>query len=116
MTALSKQIDAGISYKTNFEPSIARSQLVTREQPSISISEGMKGYNSVPEAAPVDEGDKELKEINLNDAETGSKDLHDQLIQLNTTMRQLVEHSADGLEKADALRRTTSSLSGNRFA
>ena len=71
---------------------------------------------AIPEAAPVDEGDKELKEINLNDAETGSKDLHDQLIQLNTTMRQLVEHSADGLEKADALRRTTSSLSGNRFA
>ena len=114
--SLNNRIGAGTSTQTSFESGITKSQLVVKEPPSLSISEGMKGYNSILGEATVDEGDEEPKAINLNDAEPGSKDLHDQLIQLNTTMRQLVEHSADSLDKADALRRTTSSLSGNRFA
>lgn len=114
--SLNKRIDSGTSIQTKFESGITKSQLVTKETPSLSISEGMKGYNNILGEATVDEGDEEPKAINLNDAEPQTKDLHEQLIQLNTTMRQLVEHSADGLDKADALRRTTSSLSGNRFA
>ena len=114
--SLNNRIGAGTSIQTSFESGITKSQLVVKEPPSLSISEGMKGYNSILGEATVDEGDEEPKPINLNDAEPQTKDLHDQLIQLNSTMRQLVEHSADSLEKADALRRTTSSLSGNRFA
>ena len=114
--SLNKRIDSGTSIQTKFESGITKSQLVTKETPSLSISEGMKGYNNILGEATVDEGDEEPTAINLNDAEPQTKDLHEQLIQLNTTMRQLVEHSADGLDKADALRRTTSSLSGNRFA
>ena len=115
-TSLNSRIGAGTSTQTSFESGITKSQLVVKEPPSISISEGMKGYNSILGEATVDEGDEEPQPINLNDSEPNTKDLHEQLIQLNTSIRQLVEHSADGLDKADALRRTTSSLSGNRFA
>ena len=114
--SLNNRIGAGTSTQTSFESGITKSQLVVQQQPSLSISEGMKGYNSILGEATVDEGDEEPKAINLNDAEPSSKDLHDQLIQLNTGIRQLVEHSAESLDKSDALRRTTSSLSGNRFA
>ena len=114
--SLNSRIGSGTSIQTNFEPGITKSQLVTKEQPSLSISEGMKGYNSILGEATEAESDEDSQAIDIADAEPKTKDLHEQLILLNTTMRQLVEHSADGLDKADALRKATSSLSGNRFA
>lgn len=54
--------------------------------------------------APIAEGKVELK------------DLHDELIQLNTHIKQLIEHSADISESANRQIRATEKSSSNRFA
>ena len=46
----------------------------------------------------------------------GLKDLNEQLVQLNTSIRQLIEHSAESVETAGKQVRATKGLSGNRFA
>jgi TolA-binding protein len=43
-------------------------------------------------------------------------DLNEQLIQLNTSIRQLIQHSAESVETAGRQIKATKSLSGNRFA
>jgi hypothetical protein len=46
----------------------------------------------------------------------GLKDLNEQLVQLNTSIRQLIQHSADSVETAGKQVKATKGLSGNRFA
>jgi len=46
----------------------------------------------------------------------GLNDLNEQLIQLNTSIRQLIQHSAESVETAAKQVKATKSLSGNRFA
>ena len=115
--ALIKRVDAGTSTETTFASGISKSQLVTKESPSLSISEGMKGYNSIPSESTVnEETEKSAGEIDLTDSGLGTKDLYDQLFQLNSSIRQLVEHTASGVDLAESQVKATRSLSGNRFA
>ena len=113
---LTSRIDTGTSIETTFDSGIQRGNIVEKPATSVPITEGMKGYNNILGEATVDEGDEEPKAINLNDAEPKTKDLHEQLILLNSTMRQLVEHSASGVELAANQVKATRGLSGNRFA
>jgi hypothetical protein len=77
----------------------------------------MKGYEPLAEETNTAiETEKSESEIDLSEAGPSTKDLHDQLIQLNSSIRQLVEHSASGVDIAGAQVKATRSLSGNRFA
>jgi 5,10-methylene-tetrahydrofolate dehydrogenase/methenyl tetrahydrofolate cyclohydrolase len=48
-------------------------------------------------------------------SKVGLNDLNEQLIQLNTSIRQLIEHSAETVETASKQVKATKRLSGNRF-
>lgn len=61
--------------------------------------------------SPIEESNFEEKSNKV-----GLKDLNEQLVQLNTSIRQLIEHSAESVETAGKQVRATKSLSGNRFA
>ena len=115
-TALSKQIDAGISYQTNFESGIQRGNIVERSTTSVPITDAVKGFEPTPTENQKEERAEEPQTIDLDDSEPKTKDLHDQLIQLNSSIRQLVEHSASGVDLAGAQIKATRGLSGNRFA
>ena len=64
--------------------------------------------NIDPEITKLDSG-QQSNSVGLND-------LNEQLIQLNTSIRQLIEHSADTVETAGKQVKATKRLSGNRFA
>ena len=113
---LSSRINAGTSTETTFEPGIQRGNIVEKPATSVPITDAMKGYDPILGEYEKEEGDEEPKEINLSDTDLKTKDLHDQLIQLNSSIRQLVEHSASGVDIAGAQVKATRSLSGNRFA
>lgn len=82
-----------------------------------SLTDAFKGFNNEPaevEEVIAEEPKSQFEEIG---AETISlKDVRDELIQLNTNIRQLIEHSADMADSATRQIRATESLSGNRFA
>lgn len=113
---LSKQIDAGISYQTNFESGIQRGNIVERSTTSVPITDAVKGFEPTPTENQKEERAEEPQTIDLNDSEPKTKDLYDQLIQLNSSIRQLVEHSASGVDLAGAQIKATRGLSSNRFA
>jgi hypothetical protein len=115
-TALSKQIDAGISYQTNFESGIQRGNIVERSTTSVPITDAVKDFEPTPTENQKEERAEEPQTINLDDSEPKTKDLYDQLIQLNSSIRQLVEHSASGVDLAGAQIKATRGLSSNRFA
>ena len=113
---LSKQIDAGISYQTNFESGIQRGNIVERSTTSVPITDAVKDFEPTPIENTKEERAEEPQTIDLSDSEPKTKDLYDQLIQLNSSIRQLVEHSASGVDLAGAQIKATRGLSGNRFA
>jgi hypothetical protein len=113
---LSKQIDAGISYQTNFESGIQRGNIVERSTTSVPITDAVKDFEPTPTENQKEERAEEPQTIDLSDSEPKTKDLYDQLIQLNSSIRQLVEHSASGVDLAGAQIKATRGLSGNRFA
>jgi len=113
---LSSRINAGTSTETTFESGIQRGNIVVPESTSVPITDAVKGFDPILGEYEKDPGDEEPKTINLNDSEPKTKDLHDQLIQLNSSIRQLVEHSASGVGLAESQIKATRSLSGNRFA
>ena len=113
---LSNRIGAGTSIETTFESGIQRGNIVEKSATSVPITDAMKGFDPILGEYEKEETDIEPQTIDLNDSEPKTKDLHDQLIQLNTSIRQLVEHSASGVDIAGAQVKATRSLSGNRFA
>ena len=60
----------------------------------------------------------EINQLDSNQQSTpvGLNDLNEQLIQLNTSIRQLIQHSAESVETAVKQVKATQGLSGNRFA
>jgi hypothetical protein len=58
---------------------------------------------------------KEEKQSEEPVNKVGLEDLNEQLIQLNTSIRQLIQHSAESVDTATKQVRATKSLSGNRF-
>ena len=60
----------------------------------------------------------EINQLDSNQRSTpvGLNDLNEQLIQLNTSIRQLIQHSAESVETAVKQVKATQGLSGNRFA
>ena len=113
---LSDRIGAGTSTETTFESRIQRGNIVEKPVTSVPITDAMKGFDPILGEYEKEEGDEEPQTINLNDSEPKTKDLHDQLIQLNSSIRQLVEHSASGVGLAESQIKATRSLSSNRFA
>jgi hypothetical protein len=61
------------------------------------------------------ETDIEEPNIEQQSNKVGLNDLNEQLIQLNTSIRQLIEHSAETVETATKQVKATKRLSGNRF-
>ena len=114
--SLNNRIGAGTSTETTFESGIQRGNIVVPQSTSVPITDAMKGFDPVLGEYEKEEGDEEPKTINLNDSEPKTKDLHDQLIKLNSSILQLVEHSASGVGLAESQIKATRSLSGNRFA
>jgi hypothetical protein len=113
---LSNRIGAGTSVETTFESGIQRGNIVEKSATSVPITDVMKGFEPTPDEYATEEPDEKPQSINLNDSEATAKDLYDQLIQLNSSIRQLVEHSASGVDLAGAQIKATRGLSGNRFA
>ena len=60
----------------------------------------------------------EINQLDSNQQSTpvGLNDLNEQLIQLNTSIRQLIQHSSESVETAVKQVKATQGLSGNRFA
>jgi hypothetical protein len=99
------------------ESGIQRGNIVEKPITSVPITDAMKGYEPLAEETNTAiETEKSESEIDLSETGPSTKDLHDQLIQLNSSIRQLVEHSASGVDIAGAQVKATRSLSGNRFA
>ena len=113
---LSDRIEAGTSTETTFESRIQRGNIVEKSTTSVPITDAMTGFQLTPTENQKEERAEESQTIDLNDSEPKTKDLYDQLIQLNSSIRQLVEHSASGVDLAGAQIKATRSLSGNRFA
>ena len=100
----------------NFESGIQRGNIVEKPTTSVPITDAMQGFDTNLGEYETEKSDEKPQAINLNDAEPTTKDLHDQLIQLNSSIRQLVEHSASGVNLAESQIKATRGLSGNRFA
>jgi hypothetical protein len=113
---LYNRIGAGTSVETTFESGIQRGNIVEKSTTSVPITEAMKGSDSVSNEYEKEQSNEESQTIDLTDSEPKTKDLYDQLIQLNSSIRQLVEHSASGVDLAGAQIKATRGLSGNRFA
>ena len=113
---LSDRINAGTSTETTFESGIQRGNIVEKTTTSVPITDAIKGFDPVVSENEKEKRDEAPQSINLNDSEATAKDLYDQLIQLNSSIRQLVEHSASGVDLAGAQIKATRGLSGNRFA
>ena len=113
---LSNRIGAGTSIETTFESGIQRGNIVEKSATSVPITDVMKGVEPTPNEYAKEERDEKPQSIDRNDSEASAKDLYDQLIQLNSSIRQLVEHSANGVDLAGAQIKATRGLSGNRFA
>jgi len=134
---LSERISAGTTTKTVTEPSINKTSITDRmsENYSDNISKklaSIKDKSEIEEplseklssikdnveiAEPVEpEQPKEETTFEEQSDKISLKDLNEQLIQLNTSIRQLIQHSAESVETASKQVKVTKSLSGNRFA
>ena len=134
---LSERISAGTTTKTVTEPSINRTSIndkmsenysdaISKKLASIKdqseiekpLSEKLSSIKDETEIAePVEtEQPKEETTFEEQSDKVSLKDLNEQLIQLNTSIRQLIQHSAESVETASKQVKATKSLSGNRFA
>jgi hypothetical protein len=136
---LSERIGAGTSINTKVETGINNTSIKdkTTENSSESITSKLasikdntiedssesitsklasiknKDETEQPEIAQPEIAQPEFEE---QSDKIGLKDLNEQLVQLNTSIRQLIEHSAESVETAGKQVRATKGLSGNRFA
>ena len=82
-----------------------------------SLSNKLSSIKSKKESEDEFEIEPELEQNNFEEQsnKVGLNDLNEQLIQLNTSIRQLIEHSAETVETASKQVKATKRLSGNRF-
>lgn len=103
-----------------FQPEINLSEIIKAERltaPNI-VEEFSNFFKLAKPELPTEEAvETEPTDKKFETLETMSiKDLHDQLIQLNTGIRQLVANSAESVKLTDKQIGVTKKLSGNRFA
>ena len=117
---LSERIGAGTQIKTSQEAGINRTAIndMSSESMTESISDklaSIKNKKEIEEPAIEEPAIEESKFEEKSD-KVGLNDLNEQLIQLNTSIRQLIQHSAESVETAGKQVKATKGLSGNRFA
>ena len=101
------------------EPSINRTKINDATTATVdSISNKLSDVNNTKAFEEDYNNEPNVEESNFEQQsnKVGLNDLNEQLIQLNTSIRQLIEHSAETVETASKQVRATKSLSGNRFA
>ncbi len=116
VAAYKERMSSGLYAQPKVESGIQRGNIVEKTSTSVPIIDAMKGYNSNLEDFNEAPDEVTPEEIKLEESGPSTKDLHDQLIQLNSSIRQLVEHSASSVDIAGAQVKATRGLSGNRFA
>jgi hypothetical protein len=113
---ITSRIGARSQVSTSTESGINRTAINSMETPS--ISEKLSAIKAKKEIEEPEELETPVEENNFEESsdKVGLKDLNEQLVQLNTSIRQLIQHSADSVETAGKQVKATKSLSGNRFA
>ena len=83
-----------------------------------SLSDKLTAIKGDTEIEQPEEIEQPKEEIQLEESSNtvGLKDLNEQLVQLNTSIRQLIQYSSESVDTATKQVRATKSLSGNRFA
>jgi len=115
---LSARVSAGTKINTATEPGINRTTINDSSTESVeSISSKLSAVKNNKLAAESEETEYAIEEPNFEEqsSKVGLNDLNEQLIQLNTSIRQLIEHSAETVETASKQVKATKRLSGNRF-
>ena len=134
---LSTRISAGTSIDTKVEPGINRTSIkdmisenssesafnklasikdnTATEEPISNKLTSTKDDTETEEPEEIAQPKEEIK-FEEQSNKVGLEDLNEQLIQLNTSIRQLIQHSAESVETAGRQIKATKSLSGNRFA
>jgi len=117
---LSERISAGTQIKTSQEAGINRTAIndMSSESMSENISDKLASIKDKKEVEEPEAEQPQFEEPKFEEQsdKVGLKDLNEQLVQLNTSIRQLIEHSAESVETAGKQVRATKGLSGNRFA
>jgi len=117
---LSERIGAGTSINTKVETGINRTAIndMSSESMSENISDKLASIKNKDETEQPEIKQPEIAQPEFEEQsdKIGLKDLNEQLVQLNTSIRQLIEHSAESVETAGKQVRATKGLSGNRFA
>jgi peptidoglycan hydrolase CwlO-like protein len=117
MSKLSDRVNAGTSIKTTTEPAVGKIPSMDQFDSSNLTSKRaeLKSQSEIKEQeTDVEMANQEFETGEQSD-KTSLKDLNEQLIQLNTSIRQLIDHSADTVETANKQVKATKRLSGNRF-
>lgn len=115
---LSARVSAGTKINNAVEPGINRTTINDSESESAeSISSKLSAVKSNKLITEPEETEYASEEPNFEEQsnKVGLNDLNEQLIQLNTSIRQLIEHSAETVETASKQVKATKRLSGNRF-
>ena len=115
---LSTRVNDGTRINTSVEPSINRTTINDSASESAeSISSKLSAVKNDKSITEPDETEYTTEEPKFEEQsnKVGLNDLNEQLIQLNTSIRQLIEHSADTVETANKQVKATKRLSGNRF-
>lgn len=109
--------DDGTKINNATESSIDKIKINDATTPTID-SVSNKLSDSKTELESNLDTEPEIIELDSNQQSNpvGLNDLNEQLIQLNTSIRQLIQHSAESVETAAKQVKATKSLSGNRFA
>jgi hypothetical protein len=115
---LSARVSAGTKINTAVEPGINRTTINDSESESAeSISSKLSAVKNNKLITEPEDTEYATEEPNFEEQsnKVGLNDLNEQLIQLNTSIRQLIEHSAETVETASKQVKATKRLSGNRF-
>jgi len=96
-------------------PEINRAKINNAESESIDSITKPSTDKAVPNDLEEIEYKTEEPKFEEQSNKVGLNDLNEQLIQLNTSIRQLIEHSAETVETATKQVKATKRLSGNRF-
>lgn len=115
---LSARVSAGTRINTAAEPGINRTTINDSESESAeSISSKLSAVKNNKLTTEPEETEYTTEEPKFEEQsnKVGLNDLNEQLIQLNTSIRQLIEHSAETVETASKQVKATKRLSGNRF-
>jgi hypothetical protein len=117
-----KNAEARVDDRTNInnkkEAGINKTTINDSASESVeSISSKLSAVKNNEPATEPEATEYATEEPNFEEqsSKVGLNDLNEQLIQLNTSIRQLIEHSAETVETASKQVKATKRLSGNRF-